>query len=284
MVATSNSVHQIRHYDKPVARSRPVPFRRILTVLTALVLEVSAVAGKTEDPPARTNLMELVLARYHRAYADVRARSLAETNSAEVFWLTGKACLDLAEAVTTSRERERFAEEGLAACRKAIVLAPGAAQAHYYFALNCGQMARVKGLGALKLIGEMERALLRTCGIDETLDFAGPHRALGMLYLGAPGWPISLGSRKKGRVHLERAVELAPGYPGNRLFWLNGLLDWDEFEAAEAEYRTVESLMESARASFTGDAWQAAWLEWEESWDRIQQRMVAVRKKAARGR
>jgi hypothetical protein len=42
-------------------------------------------------------------------------------------------------------------------------------------------------------------------------------RNLGLLYRDAPGWPFSIGSKRKAREWLERAAALAPDYPENQL-------------------------------------------------------------------
>ena len=82
--------------------------------------------------------------------------------------------------------------------------------------MNLGQLARTKGLGALKLVNQMEHEFTRARDLDEQLDWAGPDRNLGLLYRDAPAIG-SIGSRTKAREHLKRAVELAPQYPENRL-------------------------------------------------------------------
>jgi len=41
----------------------------------------------------------------------------------------------------------------------------------------------------------MERRFHTARQLQETLDYAGPDRNLGLLYWRAPGWPASVGSR-----------------------------------------------------------------------------------------
>ena len=90
------------------------------------------------------------------------------------------------------------------------------APAHYYLGMNLGQLARTRGLSALRLVNQMQREFTRARDLDEHFDWAGPDRNLGLLYRDAPAF-ASIGSRSKAREHLMRAVELAPRYPENRL-------------------------------------------------------------------
>ena len=65
--------------------------------------------------------------------------------------------------------------------------------------MNLGQLARTELLGALKLVKEMEREFKTAADLDKQFDYAGPERCLGLLYRDAPGWPASIGSRRKAR-------------------------------------------------------------------------------------
>ena len=68
------------------------------------------------------------------------------------------------------------------------------APAHYYLGMNLGQLARTKGLAALRLVSQMEHEFTRARELDEQLDWAGPDRNLGLLYRDAPAIG-SVGSR-----------------------------------------------------------------------------------------
>jgi hypothetical protein len=89
--------------------------------------------------------------------------------------------------------------------------------------MNLGQLARTKGLSALKLVDQMEGEFTRARDLDEHLDYAGPDRSLGLLYRDAPVIG-SVGSRTRAREHLRRAVEVAPQYPENRLSLIEAYL------------------------------------------------------------
>jgi tetratricopeptide (TPR) repeat protein len=212
------------------------------------------------------------VARVRAAFQEAQERWRKETNSVEAAWHFGRGAFDWAELATNDNQRASIAEVGIAACRKAIALDPKLAAPHYYLGLNLGQMARTKLLGALKLIDEMEAEWLAAIRIDPQFDFAGAHRSLGILYRDAPGWPTSVGSEKKSRRHLEKAVELHPEYPGNRLSLFEGYIEWGEKSSVRAKAREMETFLKKARESFSGEDWILDWKEWEHRWEEIKRK------------
>jgi hypothetical protein len=109
----------------------------------------------------------------------------------------------------------------------------------------------------------MEREFKTARELDEQFDHAGPDRNLGMLYRDAPVL-TSVGSRTKARQHLQRAVELAPDYPENRLSLLEAYLKYGEKGNAQTQMAALDKLWPDARKSFTGPEWTASWLDWEQ--------------------
>ena len=165
------------------------------------------------DPPAaETEFATFATQSFQQAHERYR-HAPAEATAA---WQFARACFDLAEFATTKSERAALAEQGIAAAQQAIARESNSAPAHYYLGMNLGQLARTRGLSALKLVGQMQRAFDRAHDLDQQLDWAGPDRNLGLLYRDAPAIG-SIGSRSKAREHLTRAVDLAPRYPENRL-------------------------------------------------------------------
>jgi hypothetical protein len=197
-----------------------------------------------------------------RAYQEAQARYQKDPPKTEAAWEFARACFDLAEFATNNTERAALAEQGIAASQQALHQNLDCARAHYYLAMNLGQLARTRSLGALKLVNQMERSFSVARDLDEHLDYAGPDRNLGQLYLNAPSIG-SIGSRPKARQHLERAVALAPDYPENRLNLVQAELKWGERNSAQREFKTLEEGWASARAKFTGPAWTTSWADWE---------------------
>jgi tetratricopeptide (TPR) repeat protein len=226
---------------------------------------------------SRLPVAEPAAVRVERAYVQCRTRMRTNPTNTEAAWQFARACFDWADFATNNAQRAELAGQGIAACRAAIERDPKLAAAHYYLGLNLGQLARTRRLSALHLLDEMEAAWLRAIELDATFDFAGPHRSLGLLYKDAPGWPTSLGSRKKARRHLQKAVELSPAYPDNQLAWLEALLDWGDKDAALAHLPTVATVLADARAKLTGDDWALSWQDWEARWKRINARATVQR-------
>jgi hypothetical protein len=201
--------------------------------------------------------------RQESAYA--RAVALAAgTNSVSARWQLARAAFDLAEVTLRDKEKARLAEVGRSACRAALAEGPASAPAHYYLALCTGELAQTKLVSGLRLIHEIELEFESARVLDEGFDFGGPDRGLGLLYLEAPGWPTSVGDRKKARSHLERAVALAPEYPENRLGLLEVLVRTKDQRAAAIQLKAIEALWPRAREQFRGDDWAASWKEWEQ--------------------
>lgn len=186
-----------------------------------------------------------------------------------IAWQFGRAAFDWAEFASRDEEREEIAKEGIAACRKSVALAPKLAAAHYYLALNLGQLARTKRLGALGIVDEMEQALTRTVQLDPRFDYGGAHRALGLLYSEAPGWPISIGNRAKARANLERAVALAPDFPENRLSLAEALLKWRDKLNFQRQVQALRELWPKAEKQFEGPEWEDEWADWRGRWRKL---------------
>jgi len=233
------------------------PISTLLGILLAcLAAGWCAVIPLRGDEPAPKNSAESLFKS---------ARTAFETNrvSIEAAWRLGQAAFDWAEFQTHDPDRARIAEEGIAACKSALVNSPASAPANYYLALCQGQLARTKKLGALKLVVQMEASLSAAQTLDERFDHAGPDRALGLLYFEAPGWPTSIGNKNKARRHLERAVTLAPDYPDNRLSLAEALWHWHEKEGTQSQLEALDASWEAARTRLTGPNWEASWKDWE---------------------
>jgi hypothetical protein len=243
----------------------------ILRAITGLASSLVFLAGAPEAP-ADTPAAEAESATYaRRNYQEAQARYRGAPGEATAAWQFGRACFEVAEFAANRSQRAALAEEGIAACRLAIARASNSAPAHYYLGLNLGQLARTKGLGALKLVDQMERAFARARDLDERLDYAGADRHLGVLYRDAPAIG-SVGSRTRARARLKRAVEIAPQYPENRLNLIEAYVKWGERADAARELQALAAGWPTARTNFVGAAWSASWADWE-------QRLQKLRKK-----
>jgi tetratricopeptide (TPR) repeat protein len=211
------------------------------------------------DPPA-AEAGFTASARQHFQEAQAHYRNAPGEVAAA--WKFARACFDLAEFATNRTERASVAEQGIEASQRAIARESNSAPAHYYLGMNLGQLARTRGLSALKIVNQMQRAFARSRDLDEQLDWAGSDRNLGLLYRDTPAFG-SIGSRSKAREHLKHAVELAPRYPENRLNLVETYLSWGEPQNAQRELAALEGIWPGARTNFVGEAWAASWADWE---------------------
>ncbi len=243
--------------------------RRLLPLLLAFGFWV---APAQAEPPLPRDFQSH-LARVQAAFERAQERWRRESNNVEAAWMFGRSTFDWAEFATNDHQRSTLAELGIAACRRGVALESNSAPAHYYLGLNLGQLARTKLLGALKLIDEMEAQWTVAIRLDPHFDYGGPHRALGVLYRDAPGWPTSIGSEKKSRQNLAAALKLHPEYPGNEITWQEGLLEWGSKKMVREQVDETETFLKKARQTFQGESWAWDWEDWDRRW-------AAVKRKA----
>jgi tetratricopeptide (TPR) repeat protein len=263
MFATPNS-GSVRRFA-PVSRARQLG-QICWLGLAGILLCCTVAVGAAETNLIFTNAPAVKASASERAdkkLREARVRFVADQNNATNAWLLGQAVFEWNELAKDLHQQEALAREGIAACRQAVALAPKLAEPHYYLGLTLGQFADTKrNMAALKLVKEMEREFLATRDLDEHFDFAGADRNLGLLYHQAPTL-ISIGSRYKARQHLQRAVELAPDFPENRLNLIETLLEWGENDDARRELKALEKPWTTAQKNLTGVEWETAWPEWQ---------------------
>ena len=216
--------------------------------------------------------------RARRAFERASHEAHVQPASDAALVSVGRDAFDWADIVRADDERAAIAQTGIDAMRRLIARSPTNAAAHYWLGMNLGELARTKSLGALKLVREMEDEFERARLLDEHLDFAGPDRSLGMLYRDAPGWPASIGSKKKAREHLERAVQLHPEFPDNQLALLESYEEWSERQNFTRQLQTAEKTLAAARQKFTGAEWEASWQDWNQRWTKMNAKAGAVGK------
>ncbi len=234
----------------------------VLLMMFLAVAELQGSPAKAADPMMR--------AQQHFREAETRYRS--QRTNTDAAWQFGRACFDLAEFATNNTGRAELAEQGIAACREAISHQHRSAASHYYLGMNLGQLARTKGLGALKVVEEMQREFILARDLDESIDYAGPDRNLGLLYREAPS-VVSVGNHGKAKHHLQRAVELAPEYPENRLDLLEAYLKWNDRNGARRELKALEDIWPRAKAKFAGEAWMDTWADWEREFKTLKKKV-----------
>lgn len=242
----------------------PAPRSLLATRSNVLLAPLLAVllAAVLHPPAAFADFTAAERTRFESAFLQAHTNHLAGTNQYQPAWQFALAAFDWADAQSNDRDRARIAQLGIDACHAALALQTNGAEAHYFLALNLGQLAQTKTIGALRIVPRIEQSFLAALASDETIDNAGPDRGLGLLYLEAPGWPTSVGNRSKARKHLLHAVELAPLHPGNRLALAEALIEWRERPAAREQLDAIDRDWTANRARLADPKWDADWRVW----------------------
>jgi tetratricopeptide (TPR) repeat protein len=266
--STANRSGRIR---RPKSR-RLTAARRRGCLLTAAVLCVAFVRAVAAAPEPSEREATTALTTAQEAYNAAKARYETNATDNAIAWHFACACFDRADAAPTDAGRAAVAQEGIRVCRRLLRQAPELAAAHYYLAMNLGQLARTKTVGALSLVKEMEREWAAARALDRHFDFAGPDRNLGLLFRDAPGVPFSVGSRLKAEQHMQQAVELNPDYPENYLNLIETHLKFKQWEEAAAEDQKLRASLPAARKKLSGPHWLDAWEDWD-----MRQRSILAR-------
>ncbi|HEV2694791.1 MAG TPA: hypothetical protein VG347_17985 [Verrucomicrobiae bacterium] len=227
-------------------------------LLWAVACVVATTAWGAED----TN--KVFRARAEATFYRTQALLQTDANNSSNAWVFARACYDLVQFSTNKVKQADIARLGITACEQLVKRDPKSAAGHYYLAMNYGELADAvePSLTAYRLIRDIEREFKAALALDETFDFAGPDRCLGLLYRDAPGWPISIGSWHKAREYLERADVVAPNFPENQLNLAESYLQWREDGEAGKNLKKLESTWNSAQTNLTGEAWEVSWRDW----------------------
>jgi tetratricopeptide (TPR) repeat protein len=215
------------------------------------------------------------IARAAAEFDRTRAQYQSNTNDSTAALQFARACFNFADLVTNETRRATLANQGIAVCHQWLAREPDSAPAHYYLAMNFGQLAQAEApsLAAYRLVREIEREFRKAAELDGHFDYGGPDRGLGLLYRDAPGWPLSIGSRHKAREWLEQAEKLAPDYPENHLNLAEAFLQWHDRAEANHELQALDAVWPVARTNLVGPAWEPSWADWSARREVVRQRL-----------
>ncbi len=224
-----------------------------------------AVEADSDDLRARRGLLRALYFRGEHLAAGAEARR-------EVFDRGKRAAEEalarLAVAAGAEPEdfRELAPEERAARLRAAEVSAEEAGALYFWSAVHWGLWGDAYGRFAAAregVAGTVRDDARTALALAPAVERAGPHRVLGRLHAEAPQIPFFTGwvDRKRAIAELERAVELAPDEPLNRLYLAEALLAHrpGRREDALAQLRAVRELpVEPPRAVETQSARERA--------------------------
>lgn len=164
-----------------------------------------------------------------------------------------RASVWLAEHEEEKGMRLQAAEMAIQAgqlCRRAR---PGDPACAYWLGAGLGLQAQERRSTALDALPRIEEAFTRAADLAPEMEHGGPHRALALLYVRAPGWPTGPGDPDLALEHARRAVDLFPEYPPNVLALAEALEAVEEgAKSQEAARRALELARQGVHRSDPG--------------------------------
>lgn len=197
-----------------------------------------------------------------RESADKYAAALKiRTDDYKTLWHAARSCAWLGEFIPGREERRPVVKDGLSFANTALKLKPAGTEARFYHGVLAGMLGDVDhdyGLDAAKTVESDMKALIESGG---NLLHGGPQRVLGLLYMRAPGPPISVGSLRNARKMLSAALDKAPDWPENHLYMAELEFGDEQGDLGAAKARLEKHLLaQDARAPegylFEFAAWQ----------------------------
>src|SRR5208283_3255522 len=150
-------------------RTRPAVQGRWAAALFLLVAGGAIFAGEARHP--------VFAARAEAEFRRAQTQFQSHTNDPVAAWQFARACFELDDFATNNAGRAELASQGIAACRQSLARESNSAPAHYYLAIELGQLADTKrNLAAYKMVRELEREFKTADDLDEHYDYAGPAR------------------------------------------------------------------------------------------------------------
>ncbi|MCU0223884.1 MAG: hypothetical protein MUF27_07400 [Acidobacteria bacterium] len=184
----------------------------------------------------------------------------ARADAAGVLGLLGAARASswLVEHESDAALRAELATSAVQAAQWCQRRAPANPECDYRLALGLGQQARERQSTALDGVDRMIELLRKTIAADPALDEAGPHRALALVLLRAPGWPAGPGDAEAALVEARAAAALRPEFPPNQLVLAEALARNGDADGAAAALDRGDALARARREA--GDPDAADWL------------------------
>lgn len=178
-----------------------------------------------------------------RIRASIEAYKKLETidSDSEVQWRLLRAYSNLFSELTcrnSNKEQKAAAKEGYEFAVKIDAANSDKAELVYYYADISGRYYKDHLFKAILRgfdpIGNCKNALK----MDENIDYAGPHRCLGALYLALP-WPKK--DTRDALNHLQEAVDRSPKRVANRIWLARALAKVGKYEDAWTYIKSIQA-------------------------------------------
>lgn len=163
-------------------------------------------------------------------------------------------------------DHSQDADERLAQAVEAINLAqwcgrvaPDEVECDYLLALGLGLQVQERRSTVIDGLPRVVSLLKSAIDRAPSMDNAGPHRVMALVYMRAPSWPAGPGDIDLGYEQARLAVQLDPGHPPNQMALGEAHRELDEIDKSRAAYEEAERLAVERVARNVPDAQE--WLD-----------------------
>ena len=160
--------------------------------------------------PRDNETVEISAQKYKEAIA-IRADEYS------VLWEAARTCVWLGNYGPEAKRKD-YVKQGLEYANTAVQLKPDDEAGLFYHGALAGKLADLDftyGADATKIVeGRMQQLIAR----KSTFIYGGPDRVLAILYMRAPGPPVSVGDYDKALKHMQRAIEIESHWLENQLY------------------------------------------------------------------
>jgi tetratricopeptide (TPR) repeat protein len=160
--------------------------------------------------PRDIETVEVSAQKYKEAIA-IRA------NDYEVLWEAARSCVWLGN-YGPEDTRKLYVKQGLEYASTAIKLKPKGEEGLFFHGALAGKLADLDFMFGADGVKILEGRMLQLLKNKSTFIYGGPDRVLAILYMRAPGSPLSVGDYDKARKHMKRALEIEPHWLENQLY------------------------------------------------------------------
>lgn len=160
--------------------------------------------------PRDIEIVEISAQKYKESVA-IRA------DEYEVLWEAARSCVWLGNYGPEDKRKD-YVKQGLEYATTAVKFKPNGEEGLFYHGALAGKLADLDfmyGADAIKII---QNRMLQLIENKSTFIYGGPDRVLAILYMRAPGAPLSVGDYDKALKHMQRSLEIESHWLENQLY------------------------------------------------------------------
>lgn len=180
------------------------------------------------------------------AFEEVLSRDSSHVEEASLYLLQAYYFKGMFAGLEKDEQKEVY-DKGRELGEKAEARFPKSAAIKFWYGANVGRWASVHGFFASATSG-VAKTLRKLCeeiiSLDDTYQGGGGYRILAQVHFHSPKIPLIMGwpSDKKALELVEKAMDIAPDHPTNRLLYAEILISFDRTKEAKEhlEYITKQ--------------------------------------------